>query len=134
MTDPFRDHMDARHADFVRRFNTGDADGITDTFYGPDALILPPNQTAVIGRGAIRAFLRDFHSSADRTCTITLAHVESSGDLGFVIGAYTAMARLHDGTTVDDEGHLLETWRRDEGEVWWCVVDMYVSSRPAESG
>ena len=42
------------------------------------------------GRDAIRAFLRDFHASADRTCTITLAHVESSGDLGFVIGPLVA--------------------------------------------
>jgi ketosteroid isomerase-like protein len=134
MADPFRHHMDERHADFVRRFDAGDADGITDTFYGPDALILPPNHPAVIGRDAIRAFLRDFHASAERTCTIILAQVESSGDLGFVVGNYTASARFPDGTTIDDEGHLLETWRRDESGVWWCAVDMYVSSRSPETG
>ncbi len=131
MTDSFRDHMDARHADFVRRFNAADADGIADTFYHPDAIILPPNHLPVIGRDAIRSFLRDFHSSADRRCALTLAHVESSGDLAYVIGVYTATARLRDGTRIDDEGNLHETWRRDETGVWWCVVDMYASSRPA---
>ena len=131
MTDPFRDHMDERHADFVRRFNAGDADGITDTFYGPDAVILPPNHPPVVGRDAIRVFLRDVHSSAKRRCAIAITHVESSGDLAYVVGAYTATVRLADGTTIDDDGHLLEAWRRDDGGAWWCVADMYVSGRPA---
>jgi ketosteroid isomerase-like protein len=126
--------MEARHAEFVRRFNAADADGITDTFYGPDATVLPPNQLPVVGRDAIRAFLRDFHFSAERRCTLTLTKVESSGDLAYVIGAYTATSRLPDGTTIDDEGSLLETWRRDEGGAWWCVADMYVSCRPAGFG
>jgi ketosteroid isomerase-like protein len=131
--DSFRDLMDARHADFVQRFNAADADGIADTFYGPDATILPPNHPPIAGRDAIRAFLRDFHSSAERRCTITVTHVEAIDDLAYVIGTYTASARFSDGSMFDDEGNLLEAWRRDEGGTWWCVADMYASSRPEAS-
>ncbi|MEA2596070.1 MAG: hypothetical protein QOF01_2539 [Thermomicrobiales bacterium] len=131
MSDPFRYLMDARHADFVRRFNAGDSDGIADTFYAPDATILPQNHPPVVGRDAIRSFLRDVHSSARRRCTITLTRVEASGNLAYVVGTYTATVCFPDRTTIDDEGNLLEAWRRDDG-VWWCVADMYVSSRTGD--
>jgi uncharacterized protein (TIGR02246 family) len=122
--------MERLHADFVRRFNAADADGIADTFYAADATILPPNRPPVAGRDAIRAFLHDFHATAVRRCSITLTRVETSGDLASVIGAYTATVRFPDGSTLDDVGNLLETWRQDEAGTWWCVADMYASSRP----
>lgn len=116
--------MRERHADFVRRFNAADADGIADTFYGDDAILLPPNHPPIAGREAIRVFLCAFHASAERHCTIALTRVEASGDLAYVIGTYSATVRLPNGTTSDDDGSLLETWRRDEGGTWWCVADM----------
>jgi uncharacterized protein (TIGR02246 family) len=121
--------MEARHADFVSRFNAADADGIADTFYAEDATILPPNQPPAVGRDAIRAFLRAFHTAADRRCTIDITRVESNGYLAYVIGTYTATSRFPAGSSLDDEGNLLEVWRRDEDGTWWCVADMYASSQ-----
>jgi ketosteroid isomerase-like protein len=133
VTDPLHDLMASRHADFVRRFNTGDADGLADTFYAADATILPPNQPPVVGRDAIRAFLRDFHAAAHRRCTISHTRVETSGDLAYVGGTYTATSRFPDGSILGDAGNLLEVWRRDEGGTWWCVADMYASSQTDEA-
>ena len=130
--EPIEAVMARRHDDFVRRFNAGDADGIADTFYAPDAVILPPHGPRIEGRAAIRAFLREFHRAACRTGTITLTRVEASGDLAYVVGAYAVEACLPDGTTASDTGHLLEAWCRDAAGDWWCVADMYASDRPPE--
>lgn len=125
--------MASRHADFVRRFDAADADGIADTFYAADATILPSNQPPIVGRDAIRAFLRAFLASAIRRCTIDISRVESSGDLAYVVGRYTATSRFPDGSILDDAGNLLEAWRRDRSGTWWCVADMYASSQSGEA-
>jgi uncharacterized protein (TIGR02246 family) len=130
MGDPFRLHMEARHADFVRRFNAADADGIADTFYAADAVVLPPNHPPVVGREAIRAFLRDFFAAADRRCTIALTRVETSGALASIVGTYTATVRSPDGAAAHDSGNLLEAWRRDAAGDWWCIADMFSSDAP----
>src|SRR4051812_11673228 len=127
MSDPMFDHLVARHEDFVRRFNTADADGIAATFYAVDATMLPPGRAPVIGREAIQRFLREFHAEGNRRCTITIDRVESSDRLAYVIGSYWVELQLANGEVVEDRGSLLESWRRDDEEYWWCVADMYVS-------
>src|SRR5262245_7107300 len=114
MMDAFRDLMEARHSEFVRRFNAADADGIADTFYAFDAVVLPPNHEPIVGRDAIRAFLRAFFAGADRRCTIALTRIETTGALASIIGTYTATVCFPDGSVIHDTGNLLETWRRDE--------------------
>src|SRR5262245_40465655 len=104
--------MVSRHADFVRRFDAADGDGLADTFYAPDATILPPNHPPIVGRDAIRAFLRAFHASANRRCTIDITRAEASGDLAYVVGRYMATSRFPDDSILDDAGNLLEAWRR----------------------
>jgi uncharacterized protein (TIGR02246 family) len=128
--DRIRAAIGERHVDFVRRFNAADADGIADTFYAADAVLLPPNHAPIVGRAAIRAFLRDFFASAERRCTITLTHVAASGDLAYVVGTYTATVRFPDGSTAGETGNLLEAWRRDRAGAWWCAADMYASDIP----
>src|SRR5215213_6603893 len=128
MSDPLFDHLVTRHEDFVRRFNTADADGIATTFYAVDAVMLPPGQAPVVGREAIRRFLREFHTEGSRRCTIAIDRVESSDRLAYVIGSYWVEVHLAIGEVVEDRGSLLESWRRDDAECWWCVADMYGST------
>src|SRR5215212_4000553 len=72
----------------------------------------PPSEppTPVLGREAIRAFLRDFHSAAERRFIIPVTHIESSGDLAYVIGSYTVTIQAPNGSVLYHKGNLLETW------------------------
>jgi len=87
----------------------------------------------VLGREAIRALLRDFHSAAERHCIISITHIESSGDLAYVIGSYAATIRAPNGSVLYHEGNLLETWRQASDGTWWCVANMYVSDAMAST-
>lgn len=118
---PVAEELARRHEAFVRAFDAGDADWIADRFYASDAVILPPNAPPVVGRAAIRAFLRAFHGGARRTGALIITRVEASGDLACVVGRYRVEGRFLDGRVLIDTGHLLEAWRRDEagsGGAW----------------
>ena len=111
----------ARSIELLRRNST--AAGVLAAAPTPRAAAR--GYTAIFGRDALLSFLRDFHSSTKRRCSITLVQSESSGDLGYVISEHTACRPLPGGTI--DDGHLLETWRQDVAGAWRCVADMYVS-------
>jgi uncharacterized protein (TIGR02246 family) len=130
MNDAFRALMERRHADFVSRFNAADADGIAETFYAPDAVVLPADHPPVVGREAVRAFLRAFFGADDRRCTIALTRIEVSENLASIVGTYTATVRYPDGTLEHATGNLLESWRRDGAGDWWCIADMFAGDAP----
>jgi uncharacterized protein (TIGR02246 family) len=94
-----------------------------------DAVLNPPNEPAVKGRAAIRAWLEKFPPITE----FKLNHekVEGREDLAYVLGTYT-MTITPPGAPgpVKDSGKFVTVVRRQPDGRWLCAVDMFSSDLP----
>ena len=94
-----------------------------------DAVIYPPNEPAVKGRAAIRAWLEKFPPLTE----FKLNHekVEGREDLAYVLGTYT-MTITPPGAPgpVKDSGKFVTVVRRQPDGRWLGAVDMFSSDLP----
>jgi uncharacterized protein (TIGR02246 family) len=94
-----------------------------------DAVIYPPNEPAVKGRVAIRAWLEKFPPITE----FKLNHekVEGREDLAYVLGTYT-MTITPPGAPgpVKDSGKFVTIVRRQPDGRWLGAVDMFSSDLP----
>jgi uncharacterized protein (TIGR02246 family) len=99
------------------------------SLFHDDAIVNPPNEPAVKGRAAIRAWLEklppitEFKLNNDK--------VEGREDLAYVLGSYT-MTITPPGApgAVKDSGKFVTILRRQTDGKWLCVVDMFSSDFP----
>jgi uncharacterized protein (TIGR02246 family) len=94
-----------------------------------DAVVNPPNEPAVKGRAAIRAWLEKFPPLTEFTLKNT--NVEGREDLAYVLGTYT-MTMTPPGAPgpVKDSGKFVSVLRRQVDGRWLCAVDMFSSDLP----
>jgi uncharacterized protein (TIGR02246 family) len=94
-----------------------------------DAVINPPNEPAVKGRAAIRAWLEKFPPMTE--FKLKNEKVEGGDDLGYVLGTYT-MTITPPGAPgpVKDSGKFVTIVRRQPDGRWLCAVDMFSSDLP----
>lgn len=97
--------------------------------YAADAVLMPPNHPAVVGRAAIRAYFAAFPPVVE--FVLTDEKVEGSGDLAFGRGRYTMTLGLPGAPK--DEGYYMEVRRRGPDGEWMYVADMFHSSLPQPS-
>jgi uncharacterized protein (TIGR02246 family) len=95
-----------------------------------DAVINPPNEPAVKGRAAIRAWLEKFPPMTE--FKLTNVYVEGREDLAYVLGTYT-MTIVPPGAPgpVRDSGKFVTVARRQADGRWLAAVDMFSSDLPA---
>jgi uncharacterized protein (TIGR02246 family) len=94
-----------------------------------DAVINPPNQPAVQGRAAIRAWLETLPPILE----FRLEHtkVEGRADLAYTVGTYRmTMAPPGAPGPVTEAGKFVEVLRRQADGRWLCAVDMFSSDSP----
>ena len=95
-----------------------------------DAVVYPPNEPAVNGRAAIRAWMEKFPPITE----FKLVHVKVEGreDLAYVLGTY-AMTIAPPGAPgpVKDSGKFVTVVRRQADGRWLAAVDMFSSDLPA---
>jgi uncharacterized protein (TIGR02246 family) len=95
-----------------------------------DGVVYPPNEPAVKGRAAIRAWLEKFPPITE----FKLVHVKVDGreDLAYVLGTY-AMTITPPGAPgpVKDSGKFVTVVRRQADGRWLTAVDMFSSDLPA---
>jgi uncharacterized protein (TIGR02246 family) len=95
-----------------------------------DAVLYPPNEPAVRGRAAIRAWLAKFPPLTDFTSTNV--KVEGRDDLAYVLGTYTmTIAPPGAPGPVKDSGKWVAVERRQPDGRWLVAVDMFNSDLPA---
>src|SRR5262252_1708103 len=100
----------------------------TVSFYGDDAVVLPPNQAAVTTKDGIRNLWKGFLDSlTDISWKTTRVTMAKSGDMGYLIGTYEAT--LKDGTK--DQGKYCEVWKKQTDGKWKVSADMFSSDLPA---
>ena len=126
----------AEHADLLARdralvdaFLKNDANAIQD-LYAADALVMPPNATAIEGRAAIAPWAREI-SAVLAAFEASPIRVRVEGNMAWIAGRYTMTVKLPSGETANDTGKYLEVWRR-EGGTWRITADMFNSDLPAK--
>jgi uncharacterized protein (TIGR02246 family) len=95
-----------------------------------DAVVNPPNEPAVKGRTAIRAWLEKFPPITE--FKLNNVKMEGREDLAYVLGTYT-MTITPPGAPgpVKDSGKFVTVVRRQPDGRWLAAVDMFSSDLPA---
>jgi uncharacterized protein (TIGR02246 family) len=95
-----------------------------------DAVVNPPNEPAVKGRAAIRAWLEKFPPITE--FTLKNVKVEGREDLAYVLGTYTmTIVPPSAPGPVKDSGKFVTVVRRQADGRWLVAVDMFSSDMPA---
>ncbi len=98
--------------------------------YLDDAVLNPPNEPAVKGRAAIRAWFEKFPPLTD--FKFSNVKVEGRDDLAYVLGTYTmTIAPPGAPGPVNDSGKYVEVRRRQPDGRWLIAVDIFNSDLPA---
>ena len=98
--------------------------------YLNDAVLNPPNEPAVKGRVAIRAWAEKFPPMTD--FKLSNVKVEGRDDLAYVLGTYTmTIAPPGAPGPVKDSGKYVEVRRRQPDGKWLIAVDIFNSDLPA---
>jgi uncharacterized protein (TIGR02246 family) len=94
-----------------------------------DAVVNPPNEPAVKGRAAIRAWLEKFPPMTE--FKLNNEKVEGRDDLAYLLGTYT-MTITPTGAPgpIKDSGKFVTVLRRQPDGRWLCAVDMFSSDLP----
>ncbi len=105
-----------------------DWDVYTRTYYTDDAVVLPPNAPAVMGRAAIRDFLSGFPPITN----FKIADIEIDGgeDQAWVYGTYKMTLSPPGTSPMEDAGKYMEVWRKQSDGAWRVTHDMFNSDLP----
>ena len=110
-------------------FNTGKFDEAVALTFAEDAVSLPPNAPAVVGRPAIQAYMKTFPPFRDFSMTPRM--IDGRGDLAVVRGNY-AMTLSVPGSPAGqkDVGKYLEIWKKQPDGGWKVIRDAFSSDLP----
>ena len=107
-----------------------DADGFASS-YTSDALLLPPNESAVTGRDGAHRFLSAFAETPGAGVSFSDMKVEvaASGDMGYTLADAVVRFDGLDGEPVEDKIRDFHLWKKQDGE-WKIAIDIWNSELP----
>jgi ketosteroid isomerase-like protein len=97
------------------------------SFWTDDARVYPPGQPVIVGKAALRSYVRaalglpGFHI----TWTSSDATVSPDGKLGYMLSRNAVTLPASDGTLVTLPGRAVTIWRREADGEWRCAVDIW---------
>lgn len=102
-------------------------------FYADDAVVLPPNEKTATSKEAIRKSINDLVSAPGLSIKWQLTKVEvaKSGEIGYGYGTYDLTLNDAKGKPMNDQGKILEIWKKQADGSWKCAVDTWSSDLPA---
>jgi ketosteroid isomerase-like protein len=98
------------------------------SFFADDAVMLPAGSDIVVGREAIREFVKPRFGSTGFTLRWEPIDARASGDLGYTYGISRASRAEPDGKRVVSYGKYVTIWRKYRGGTWKVAVDIGNSS------
>jgi ketosteroid isomerase-like protein len=115
----------AMSQEFLDRVGAEDWDGLSK-MYTEDAVVMQPNQPALVGREAIR----DFWAAMPPIKELRFADdgITGEGDLAYVYGRYWLVFDLPGAPS--DEGKYLDVRQRQPDGRWLYIAEMANSSLP----
>ncbi len=105
-------------------------------FYTDDAVVLPPNEEVAKGRESARKSVAGLLALPGLSISWkpTKVSVARSGDIAYLIGAYSLSFHDAGGQPLTDHGKLLEVWERQSDGTWRCSADTWNSDLPPAPG
>jgi ketosteroid isomerase-like protein len=99
-------------------------------FYTDDAVVLPPNDVVAMGRESARKSVAELLALPGLSITWkpTKVIVARSGDIAYLIGAYSLNFKDAGGKPLTDQGKLLEIWEKQSDGTWKCSADTWNSN------
>jgi uncharacterized protein (TIGR02246 family) len=131
-----RQELDRFAREFEQLFYRDDAAATMASFYAEDAKIMAPDSEVVQGRHAIEEFWEAASQAAQRMGmkrTINLQHVDSSGDLGYVVSTVTLEMPAADGQVITNTFNDVTVWKLDADGGWRVVVDSASRTAPLQT-
>ena len=119
-------------AAFTKAVAARDSQVLVSAFYAPDAVLMSPNQPAIIGRENIRVALQGMMDAGVTSLKLETIEIGSAGDLAWERARYTLSMTPSGGAPIQDVGKSLVVFRRQPNGTWRAIVDMYSSDQPAQ--
>lgn len=97
------------------------------SYWTDDAVVLPPGFPAVVGKAALREYVKASLQIPGFKLTWTSSDVAFSpdGNLAYMLGRNAVTMNAQDGKPVTTEGRGVTIWRREFDGQWRCVVDIW---------
>lgn len=110
---------------WVAAFKAEDWDSLVDN-YAEDAVLLPPDELAVTGREAIRAY----YGTDDDTSNEVFQTVSMGGDSHIVYaqGEFSFTIQSGDEAPADVSGKYIEIWEKQDDGNWLITHDIFNSN------
>ena len=122
--------IDRVRAAHVAALNAGDPAGWSGLFTA-DAVQMPPNAPANIGRANIRSWAEAFLRAFSVRFSLSVTELQVAGDRAIESGAYTiAMTPDAGGPAMEDVGKYITVYQRDAAGDWAMARDIWNSDRP----
>lgn len=121
-----RERLMATSREWAAATATGDLERAL-AYWTDDAIVLPPDQPAVVGKAAIRAFVEQVASVPGFSITWQpeLAVVSDGGDMAYMIERNQTTFTDPIGALQTQFGKVVTIWRKQPDGVWRCVVDTW---------
>jgi uncharacterized protein (TIGR02246 family) len=99
--------------------------------FSEDAVQMPPNAPANIGRAMIRAWCQAFLNSVRAEFALEVAEVRVAGDWAFEKGAYRIrVSPRAGGETFEDTGKYITICQKQANDAWLTARDIWNSNHP----
>jgi uncharacterized protein (TIGR02246 family) len=116
--------------EYVAAVNAGDVDGIM-MLYTDDAVLMPPNQPALTGKGAIHSYLQGLFDMFSLEEVLSPGEVVVTGDWAFVRATTTVTVTPRaGGEQTQDIGKGIAIYRKEPDGSWKYARLVYNSDNP----
>ena len=97
------------------------------SYWTDDAVVLPPGFPAVVGKAALREYVKASLRIPGFKLTWTSSDMAFSpdGNLAYMFGRNAVTMNDQDGKLITTEGRAVTIWRREFDGQWRCVVDIW---------
>ena len=126
----------------VDDYNAASIEGMTGgnvekalAYYADDAVEMPPNEPAVMGRENIKAW-QDKMAKAGVKITaakFNTTSLQTDGNVGYEVGTYDMTMEIPQMGEVKDQGKYIATWMKHQGGSWKVHAEIWNSDNPVPS-
>jgi uncharacterized protein (TIGR02246 family) len=102
------------------------------SYWGDDAVVLPPGQSAIVGKAALRAFATEMFKipGFNIKWETTKLDVSAAGDMAYALAKTTTTLTGPDDKPILIPGKAVTVWRKGADGTWKCVVDTWNDEAP----